>query len=54
MPSKVNLTENSKFITKQNEVSEIFIYFFTKIIVANEIGKGVSFDETNHPIICKI
>ena len=53
MPSKVNLTENSKLITKQNEVSEIF-FFFTKIIVANEIGKGVSFDETNHPSICKI
>ena len=26
--------------------------FFTT--VANDIGKGVSFDEKNHPSICKI
>ena len=35
-PSKVILTENSKLITKQNEVSEIFNSFFTN--VANDIG----------------
>ena len=51
-PSKVILTENSKLITKQNEVSEILNSFFTN--VANDIGKGVSFDEENHPNICKI
>ena len=28
------------------------IVFFTN--VANDIGKGVSFDEENHPSICKI
>ena len=40
-PSKVILTEYSKFITKQNEVIEIFNSFFTN--VASDIGKGVSF-----------
>ena len=38
MPSQVNLTENSKLITKQNEVSKIFNrFFFTN--VASDIGK---------------
>ena len=36
-PSKVILTENSKIITNQNEVSEIFNIFYTS--VANYTGK---------------
>ena len=30
----------------------LIVFFFTN--VANDIGKGVSFDEENHPSICKI
>ena len=34
-------------------MSEVFnIFVFTN--VANDIGKGVSFDEKSHPSICKI
>ena len=50
--SKIILSENSNLITDQKEVSEIFNTFF--INVADEIGKGVSFDSKTHPSICKI
>ena len=50
--SKVVLSENNKLITNQNEVSQVFNSFF--INVSNDIGKGVSSDEKNHPSICKI
>ena len=45
--SKIILSVNSTLVTDQKEVSEIFNNFF--INVANEIGKGVSFDSQTHP-----
>ena len=50
--SKIILSVNSSLVTDQKEVSEIFNIFF--IDVANEIGKGVSFDSKTHPSICQI
>ena len=50
--AKIILSENSKLVTDQKEVSEIFNEFFVN--VADEIGKGVSYDSTTHPSICKI
>ena len=47
------LTENNKLITNQNEVSEVFKKNSLKS-VANDIGKGLSFDEKNHPRSCNI
>ena len=50
--AKIIISENSKLGTDQKEVSEIFNEFFVN--VADEIGKGVPFDSTTHPSICKI
>ena len=51
--SKIILSENSfELVTDQKEVSEFFNDFY--ISVADEIGKGVSFDSATHPSICHI
>ena len=50
--AKIIFSENSKLVTDQKEVSEIFNEFFVN--VADEIGEGVPFDSTTHPSICKI
>ena len=50
--SKIILEEENKLITDQREVTEIFNNFFAN--VADGIGKGVTFDENNHPSVCKI
>lgn len=50
--NKIILSENNKLVTDQKEVREIFNDFF--INVADDIGKGVSFNSETHPSICKI
>ena len=50
--SNIILEEENKLITDQREVNEIFNNFFVN--VADGIGKVVTFDENNHPSICKI
>ena len=50
--NKIILNENGNLVTETENVTEIFNDFF--VHVADNIGKGQSFDPDNHPSIKKI
>ena len=49
---KVVLVENDKILNNTKDVCDTFNTFFVN--VANDIGKGIIFDENSHPSISKI